>query len=214
MRRKLLYLWSSLFLIGVTFLFVGEAFFRNVAQVKTVGTEVSWELQGNLTSGKTYILFIESAEEWGQLFNNGTFTEPQPVNITITSPEGGGVTIFQAFFYSVASTSPLYSEGTPPVIVNIAYQIVDDSSLQVTASLWQIRFTVKRDGLYVVRVLQQLLAARDPPLEMLFYEQVFLDKDIYTPLVLSGGPLCIVGGVMSIWSVFGKERVKRRRMRK
>lgn len=209
-----MYLWLSLFLIGVTFLFVCEAFLRNVEQVKIAGTEASWELQGNLTSGKTYMLFIVSAEEWGKLFNDGTFTEPQPVNITITSPEGGGVTIFQAFFFGLPSTSSLYQEGTPPAIVNVTYQIVDDSSLQVTASSAEIRFTVKRDGLYVVRVLQQLLAARDPPLEMLFYEEVFLNKDVYIFLVLSGGLLCIVGGVMSIWSIFGKGRVKRRRMRK
>jgi hypothetical protein len=209
-----LYFWLSLFLIGATCLIVSEAFFRNVKFEEIARIEGSWDFQGNLTSGKTYILSIASSEEWGKLFNDGTFTEPQPVNITITSPEGGNVTILQAFFFGLPSTSSLYQEGTPPAIVNIEYQIVDDSSLQVTASSSQIRFTVRRTGLYVVRVLQQLLAARDPPLEMLFYEEVVLNKDGYIFLVLSGGLLCIVGGVMSIWSIFGKEKVKRRRMRK
>ena len=209
-----MYFWLSLFLIGATCLIVSEAFFRNVKFEEIARIEGSWDFQGNLTSGKTYILSIASSEEWGKLFNDGTFTEPQPVNITITSPEGGNVTILQAFFFGLPSTSSLYQEGTPPAIVNIEYQIVDDSSLQVTASSSQIRFTVRRTGLYVVRVLQQLLAARDPPLEMLFYEEVVLNKDGYIFLVLSGGLLCIVGGVMSIWSIFGKEKVKRRRMRK
>ena len=211
-----MYFWLSLFLISVAFLIVGEVFFRNINYVEIARTPpVSWELQGNLTSGKTYMLFIESAEEWGKLFAEGMFDKPQPVNITITSPDSSGVTILQAFFFSLPppSGSP-FQEGTPPAIVNVTYQIVDDSSLQVTASSSEIRFTVRRTGLYVVRVLQQLLAVRDPPLEMLFYEEVVLNKDVYIFLVLSGGLLCIVGGVMSIWSIFWKGRVKRRRMRK
>jgi len=214
LQRKLLYLGLSLFLIGIICLIVADVKFKEVKFTTVITSPPgSWEVTGNLTSKKTYVLDIESGDEWGELFKNGTLTSPQPVNVTITSPEGG-VTKLQAFFYGLSTSSPYYQEGTPPIIVEVAYQTIDDSSLQVDGSTSQIRFTVKRDGAYIVQVLKEGLSSREPPNEMRFYEEVFLSKNVYDLLVLSGGLLCIVGGVISVWSIFRKESVRRKRMHK
>lgn len=213
MQRKLLYFGLSLFLIGVICLVVAESEFKNVRLIPVIESIGVWEIAGNMTSRKTYVLHIESGDAWGEPFKNGDFTSPQPVNVTITSPEGG-VTKLQAFFFALSVSNPYYQEGEPPTIVEVRYQTVDYSSMQVDASSWRIRFTVKRDGPYTARVLKEGLWSTQPPNDMIFYEEVFESKDVYALLVLSGGLLCTVGGITSMWGVFAKESAKRKRVYK
>jgi len=195
-------------LIGVVCLIVGSVNLRNLTFLSVDVSSGEWELVGNLIGGRTYVLYIESSDEWGEPFKNGDFVEAQPVNVTITSPNGG-VTKLQAFFYGLPSSSPYYKEGTPPAIVDVTYQLVDNSSLQVDAPSSRIRFNAKRDGNYTARVLEEGLWAKSPPNDMIFYEEVIPNKDLYTLLVLGGGLSAVGGGVGSVWGGLGKKSVKR-----
>lgn len=213
MRRKLAYFGLSLFLIGIICLIVGGVNLRNVTLTEVNTSSETWEVVGSLVGGRTYQLYIESGDAWGEPFAHGDFEDAQPINVTVYSPNGG-LTKLQAFFYGLPTTSPYYREGTPPAMVDVVYQLVDNSSLQVDAPSSRIRFTAKKDGNYTVRVLEEGLWVKAPPNYMIFYEEVVLGKDLYTLLVLFGGLLSIGGGVISIWSALGKKHVKRRKAHK
>jgi hypothetical protein len=208
-RRKLLYVGASLLFIGLTCLIVGGLFLKrvNYVEVSEARTDLSWKLSSNLTSKKTYLLLIESGDKWGDPFLHGGIEDPQPVNITITSPDGG-FTRLLAFFYALKPTGQYYEEMNL-AIVEVDYLSVDEGCLDVTEPSSQIRFTVKKDGYYNVSVLQQGLA-ETPPNWMAFYEEVIPDKDVYLNVVLSGGLMCVVGVIVFVWSITRRESIKHR----
>jgi hypothetical protein len=198
--------------MGLLFLGVGTVLFSHIEWRKLTEftVEKSWNLAANLTEKKTYRLIIESAEEWGELFSQGLFDEPQPVNLTITSPNNN-VTKIRTKFYGLPPTNPLYKEGQPPTIVDVYYDTIDGSSLEIIPSTSEIQFTVKKGGNYTVQILQEGLAAREPPDEMCFAERVFESENVYRFSTLSGGSLCVIGCFISLWGYAGKSRVKRKK---
>jgi hypothetical protein len=199
--------------MGVVCLGVGEVNLRNVNTVKVGQEDTVWSYAVNLTRGSTYGVDISSSDDWGIPFGRGDFTEPRPVNVTITSP-GGDNTSLQVFYYGMPSTSPYYHIGTPPTIVRVSYQNVDTVGLAVDFSSAQIRFTVKQNGPYNVTVLKEGLWSKEPPDYILFFEMVIPNKETYTPLATGGGVLSIGGGVTFIVSLFRSRRAKRRRSRR
>jgi hypothetical protein len=209
MRRKFLYAGACLLVIGLACLIVGEAVFNKASYVEVSGrTELSWELSGNLTSGKTYLLIIESGDKWGEPFRKGDIDYPVAVNITITSPDNSS-TRLQAYFYGTQPASSYYQEVNL-AIVSVDYLSVDEDSLIVTEPSSQIRFTVKREGFYDVSILPQGLAETAPNW-MAFYEEVNSDRNAYLNLVSSGGSMFVVGVLISVWSVTRKERINRKK---
>lgn len=199
--------------MGLSFLGVGNVFFSRMVWKETeFRVERSWCFTADLLEMRVYGLFIESADEWGELFNQGLFDKPQPVNLTITSPNNG-VTKIQVKFYGLPSQNPYYREGQPPAIVDVYYFTVDSSSLEVISSTSLIQFSVKKGGNYIVQVLQESegLAARDPPNQMYFAERIFESENIYRFSTLSGGSLCVTGCFISLWGYVGKGKVKKRR---
>jgi hypothetical protein len=214
LRRNLLYSGLVLFLIGLVFVVLGFSVFGTTSLVPVSQSYDQWEVVGNLANGKTYEVYIESNENWSQPFTKGDFTEPMPINVTIVSP-GGGLTILQAFIFSFAPTSPMYKEGTPPAVDHVVYQHIDNSSLSVDTSISsKIRFSVKEAGNYTSRVVEQGLWSPTPPSYMIFYEEIIATRQAYTMTVSSGGLLSVIGVVTLLWSAFGKERTKRKRLRK
>jgi hypothetical protein len=207
------YLGLGLFLVGTICLTVGAVNLSNVTLMSVTDSYGEWEIVGNLKSGTTYVLYIESGDEWGEPFASGAFNDPQPVNVTLTSPDGGE-TSFQAFFYGMPPTDPYYKEGTPPTIVAVDYQDIDTSSLDVDESSSRIHFTAKKDGNYTARVLEQTSWINTPPLYMIFYEEVALNKQAYTILVSSGGLLAVVGVVAFVLNAFAKGKTKHRKTRR
>jgi len=210
MQKKLLYIGIILLITGIAFLIYCEMFLKQVNYVPAsdpVYSPDSWILQANLTSDRTYLLYIESADEWGQLFQKGIFDKPQPVNISITSPDGG-ITKVQAMFYGLAEQTPLYPEGRPPQIVEVSYFEIDSSSLQPIFSSSNIIFKVKKGGTYTVTVLREGLASLDPPNQMMFYEETMINRKTYSTLVFCGGFLSVVGSSTSVWCIFKGKRSK------
>lgn len=197
--------------MGLSFLGVGNILFSQIKWKETeFRVERSWRLTADLMEMRTYGLFIESADEWGELFNQGLFDQPQPVNLTITSPNNG-VTKIQVKFFGLPSSNPLYKEGQPPTIVDVYYFTVDSSSLEVISSASLIQFTVKKGGNYTVQVLKEGLAASDPPNQMYFAERIFESENIYRFSTLSGGSLCVTGCFISLWGYVKKGKVKKRK---
>ena len=213
MQSKLSYFGLILLLIGVSCLVVGEVNLENVKQVEA-GTPqyLVWSYALNLTRGETYRVDI-SGNNWGEVFASGGYTSPQPLNVTITSPEGG-VTSLQAFYWSEPSSSPYYHAGTPPTIVSVAYENVDDASLTVDSSSSEIVFTVKQSGPYTVRVPQnggRFYTSKQPPDYIAFYEYVIANRETYSLLASGGGVAGALGGVALIVGLFRGRGVKRKR---
>jgi len=210
---KLSYFGLILLLIGVVCLVVGEVNLANVKQVE-VGTQQYsvWSYALNLTRGKTYRVDI-SGNDWGVAFASGGYTSPQPLNVTITSP-GGGITSLQAFYWSEPSGSPYYHAGTPPTIVEVTYQNVDDASLTVDSSSSEIVFTVKQSGPYTVGVPQnggRFYTSKEPPDYIAFYEYVIANRETYSFLASGGGGAGTLGGVALIVGLFRGRGGKRKR---
>jgi hypothetical protein len=200
-----------LLVIGLICLVFGEVKLSNV-KLTSIGQsdyEV-WDFACNLTRGRTYMLYIESNDEWGVAFTQGAFDRPMPVNVTISSPEGG-VTKLQAFFYGEASTNPLYKQGTPPAIVQVNYLNVDDVGLRPDTSSMQIRFNVEQSGSYAARVLREGLWSDTPPDFFIFYEESVQNGEIYSFTVAVGGVISIIGGVMLVVGIFRKEGTAHRK---
>ena len=210
MMRKLSYFGLIVLLLGIVCVVVAEANLQNVKSVDVGDNKIpglAWYYACNLTSGKTYWIYIESNAAWGAPFSDGSFTSAQPVNVTITSP-GGGVTSLQAFFYSIPPSSSEYIEGTPPAIVEVTYENVDSSSLSVNANSPNILFTVEKSGTYTVSVLNEGWIINSPPDFFVFYEDVSSNIGIYTLLASGGGVLGIIGGVTVVVSIFRKGRAR------
>jgi len=206
---KLSYLGLTVLLIGLVCLAVGEVYLANVKTVP-VGQEYSvWSSACNLTSGMAYGVDIESGLDWGVPFSNGAFTKEQPVNVTITSPQGG-VTRLQAFFLG-GPAAGFYREGIPPTIVGVNYLNVDDAGLTVDYVSSQIRFTVRQSGPYTVSVLQDGLWSNKPPSYILFFKIVAPNSETYSLLASGGGVVGTVGGITFILSLFRSRNTKRRR---
>lgn len=203
-----------LLLIGGACIAIGEFNLSRATLVENArsGDKV-WYYGFNLTTGKTYRLRIESSQKWGALWGNGTFDTALPVNVTITSP-GGDATSLQAFFFGLAASNPLYREGTPPTIIEVRYQNVDYASLSVDQSFALIRFSVKQDGLYVARVLQEGLWTTDPPQRFIILEEFVANRDTYSLLAFGGGVLGAVGGVALVVGIFRRKKLKPKRLHK
>ena len=207
-----MYFGLTLLLVGVVCLIVAEINLANVKNVQ-IGQQYSvWSYSCNLTGGGTYGVQIQSSQDWGVPFASGEFSYPQPVNVTITSPDGG-VTHLQAFFWGQGA-SGYYKEGTPPTIQYVTYQNVDDASLTVDSASSKIRFTVKQSGPYTVTVLQDGLWSTHPPSYILFFEAVASSGETYSLLASGGGVVSILGGVTFVVGLFTSADKKHRRTRK
>ncbi len=218
----MLFLFGIIILLtGLTFLIV-SASLQNVRKV-TVKSELnSWEVSENLTKGNTYIVDITSTYYWRDNYTAGEYTEPQPIDVLIVSPNRN-ITKLQAFFYARPSTSPYYT-STFPSLVFVEYGQVDSDSLEVDESYLKIRFTVKQSGNYSTRILHvnetvgpnewaELAEpnkwAEGPPAEMIIYREVIEGASPF--IAPSGGILCLVGVVVS---VFGAKATKKLAVKK
>jgi hypothetical protein len=210
LRNKLVYFGLTLLLVGVVCLTVGEVNLANRKNVTIGQRYLVWSYSCNLTGGGSYGVQIESSQDWSTPFASEG-QNPLPVNVTITSPDGG-VTHLQAFYWG-APASGLYKEGTPPTIQYVTYENVDDASLTVDSASPKIRFTVKQSGPYTVTVLQEGLWSTQPPAYILFFEAVVSNGETYSLLASGGGVLGILGGVTFAVGVLGSGGKKRRRAR-
>lgn len=188
---------------------MGEFNLANVDAVQIEQKESVWSNAVNLTHGNTYGIDIQGSDDWGKPFGRGDFTEPMPVNITITSPEGG-ITFLQAYFYGLPTSSPYYGSGTPPAIVDVKYQNVDSAGIAVDYSTAHIRFMAKQDGYYNATVHQEGMWSKEPPDYILFLKEVIPDREIYSLVATGGGVVCTFGGVIFIVSLFKNRNVKRK----
>lgn len=213
MPGKLTYIGLMLLLIGVVFLVIGEVNLGNVKSVEVGLQDRVWYYAENLTAGRTYWIDIVSSDDWGRPFGSGDFTTAQPVNVTITSPTGD-VTALQAYYWGLATTNPLYKLGTPPAVVDVRYQNVDDAAVRVEIPSSEIRFVVKVTGLYNVSVLQAGLWSTDPPDRIIYYEEVAPNRETYSILALGGGVLGTVGGATFVSSLFRNRGPKHKATRK
>jgi hypothetical protein len=207
---KLSYIGLVLLLVGIVLLAVGEVNLRNVNIVEVGRENDVWSYAINLTRGNWYGVDISASDDWGKPFGNGDFTKPMPVNVTITSP-GNDTTRLQAFFYGLPSSSPYYKVGTPPTIVAVSYQNVDDVGLTADSLSAQIRFMPKQNGPYNVTVLKEGLWSTELPDYILFSEEVVSNREMYSLLTTGGGALCAVGGIAFIASLFKSRNTKSER---
>lgn len=180
---------------------IGEVNLGNVKSVEVGLQDTVWYYAENLTSGRTYRIDIVSSDDWGKPFGSGDFTTAQPVNVTITSPTGD-VTALQAFYLGLQTSNPLYKLGTPPAVVDVRYQNVDDAAMRVEIPSSEIRFLARQTGLYNVSVLQAGLWSTQPPDRIIYYEEVAPNREAYSLLALGGGVFGTVGGATSVASVF------------
>lgn len=211
----MLYLGLVILLVGLVTIGVGDMGLKNIKLEPVARTEGSWEVAGHLSKDTTYVLRIESGDEWDKVFTKGDINVPQPVNVTIVSPDGG-LTKLEAFFFGSPSTSP-YIPQAPTAIVEVKYIFVNSDSLKVDEESTLIRFTVRQEGTYKACVIEEELKwATGPPLEMIFFEEFAENKDFYIVIKLVGGVLCSGGVIFSIWSVVTtkKIRVKKGKMTK
>jgi hypothetical protein len=213
--RKLSYFGLTLLLLGVVCVGVGAVNLQNVKSVDVGNNRTdpsAWDFACNLTRGNTYWVYIEANAAWGVPFDNGAFNKAQPVNVTITSP-GGTVTSLEAFFFSLSSSNPDYHQGTPPAIVDVAFENADYSSLSVDTTSGKIRFSVMESGTYIARVLNEGWVINAPPDFFVFYQETSSNSETYTLLASGGGVLGIFGGVTLVVSVFRKEGARHKRTR-
>lgn len=213
MPGKLTYVGLILLLIGVVFIVVGEVNLGNVKSVQVGLQDTAWYYAQNLTSGRTYRIDIVSSDDWGVPFGSGDFTTAEPVNVTITSPTGD-ITALQAFYLGLETSNPLYKLGTPPAVVDVVYQNVDDAAMRVEIPSTEIRFVARETGLYNVSVVQASLWSKQPPDEIIYYEEVAPNRDVYSILALGGGVLGTVGGATSVASLFSNRGPKHKAARK
>ena len=213
MPSKLTYVGLILLLIGVVFLVVGEVNLGNVKSVEVGLQDTVWNYAQNLTSGRTYWIDIRSSDDWGKLFGDGTFTSAMPVNVTITSPTGS-VTALQAYYLGLETTNPLYKLGTPPTVVDVVYQNVDEAAMRVEVPSSEIRFIARQSGLYNVSVIQDGFWSKYPPDQIIYYEEVAPNRDAYSILAFGGGVLGTLGGATSVASLFRNPGPKHKATRK
>ena len=207
MPNKLSIFGLILVLLGAICLVVGEFNLSNVDVVQVERMESVWSGTVNLTHGNTYGIDIQGSEDWGKPFAKGDFTEPMPVNITITSPQGG-TTFLQAYFYGQRPDSPYLTVS--PAIVEIKYQNADTSGLAVDYSAPHIRFMAKQDGYYNATVHQEGMWSTDPPDYILFLEEITPYRETYSLVATAGGVFCTFGGIIFIVSLFKNRNVKRK----
>lgn len=214
MPRKLQSLALIVILIGVIFLVIGEVNLANSYQTQVNLQYSAWSDVCNLTNGNTYQIDI-SGNNWGSGFAASNFENPQPLNVTITSP-GGGVTSLQAFYWGEAASGD-YKGGTPPTMISVTYLNVDDSGLTVDPTSPKIVITAKQTGLYNVSIPQNgglFYTSKEPADFIAFYVYVIPNKETYSLLTAGGGGIAALGGVTFVVSLFRKQPVKRKRTSK
>jgi hypothetical protein len=201
-----------LLLLGGICLAVGYVFFSG-ARFRSLGRSPTglWEFTANLTARKSYRLIIYAPAEWNIPWAEVPDRDQMPVNMTITSPNGD-VTKLEADFWGFAPQGNYRNGATD--IVGIKYFNVS-SALDVALNLASIRFGVTISGLYTVRFLKEgVLVTYGDPGSMEFFEEVHLTIEAYNASVVSGGMLCLIGCVVSLWGVFGKGKVRHTGKRK
>jgi len=206
MNRKLLYIGACILLAGLACLSVGEFFIKKVEYVEVPGTrtERGWSFIGTLKTGKIYLLYIESGDKWSKPFLEGLVTDPLPVYINVTLPDGA-FAVIEAFFYGEQPSSPFYQEVNL-AIVNVQYAI-RDPDLNVIEGSSNIRFTVKENGNYTFNIVQSTFDT--PPNYMVIFEEIIAGGNLYYSLMLSGGLICTAGILVVFSGVVKKERIKR-----
>lgn len=211
MRRSILFVGVSILLIGLILIAIGSVGLRNVRLDPVAVSEYEvWDLSAYLTRGKTYVLYVEYGIEWGASFVLGHLEMPQPVNLTLVSPNGGE-TKFQAFFYGELPSSPYIGQASL-AIVDVKYFNVDYSCLDVDESSSKIRFHIKESGNYTVRVIaEELKWTTGPPEQLIFYEEVPENRDFYILFIEVGGPLLLLGVIFSTWGFKATKKLKVKR---
>lgn len=208
MNRKLLYIGVCILLAGLVCLSVGEFFIKRIEHKEVPGTrtEREWSFTGTLNTGRIYLLYIESGDEWSKPFLEGLVTDPLPVYINVTLPDGA-FAVIQALFYGEKPSSPYYQEVNL-AIVDVQYTI-RDPDLNVIEGSSNIRFTVKENGNYTFNVVKSTF--NTPPNYMIIFEEVNVGGNLYYSLMLSGGLICTMGILVVFSGVVKKEKVKRRK---
>jgi hypothetical protein len=181
---------------GVTFLTVISNL-KNVQKIPISSSSDAWEISANLTERNTYIIDILASSSWKDDFSNGGYTEEQPVDAVLISPDGGK-TELQGFFLARLSTSE-WVPGTFPSLIYVEYKTIDHNNIEVDEHYPQIRFTVMHGhgGSYTLRIIEDTLNwTSGPPREIIFYKEVINEVDpTYVPI---GGIFCFIGLFISI----------------
>lgn len=214
MPSKLQSLALIVILIGVICLVIGEVNLANSKEIQVDLQYSVWSAACNLTDGNTYRVDI-SGNNWGSGFAASNFANPQPLNVTITSPRGS-VTSLQAFYWGEPS-SGMSKEGTPPTMISVTYENVDGSGLSVDPTSPKIVFTALQTGLYNVSFPQNgglFYTSKEPADYIAFYEYVISNKETYSLLAAGGGGLTALGGITLVVSLFRRQPVKRKRTSK
>jgi hypothetical protein len=208
LTSKLSYVALVIIVIGAACLVFAEVKLSDVSVTQLARSDESvWYWTFNLTRGKTYRIDILASSQWGRDYYAGGYVDAQPVNVTITSMTGG-ITSLQAFFYSITPDNPYYPEGTPPTIIDVKWQNVDDTNIRAITSAMKITITLKESGPYTVRVLEQISWSEGPPNYFALIEVFTPDSDTYSLMAFGGGIAAMAGGVTYVASVFRKRRMK------
>jgi hypothetical protein len=214
LRKVLFSLGLTILLAGLVLLGFGSV--RNVKLELQTHSTGRWEVSGDLTMGHTYVMDIYSNASWQDDYTKGGYTDSQPLQVVITSPEGGETNLL-AFFYAVQPSSGSFSlKSTLPSLVEVDYKSVDYDSLIVDESYPQARFTVKKGGNYTATIIK----ATDnwttgPPREMVFEEEVIENQNLFTNLLQSSGVVCLFTGVViSVWMARATKKIRIQRKKK
>jgi hypothetical protein len=210
MNKRLLYGGICLLIVSLTCLIYGEIFLKEVTYEEIGKVEYDWKLGCTLYSGKTYLLYIESGDKWGEPFRQGLTEDPQPVFINVTLPSNN-FAIIQALFYGLQPSSSWYQEVNLAV-VDVKY-VIKNPDLEVDEGTSQIRFAVKKNGNYAFNIIRSGIA-ETPPNYMALYEEVTANLDLYRSLILSGGLMCILSILIILAGIVKKERFKREKRKR
>lgn len=204
MRKRLFFSGIIIMLVGIAFLAVMSNL-KNVEKIKVSNVTDQWQISANLTEKDTYIIDILSSSRWRDDFSNAGYTEEQPVEAILTSPDGGE-TELKGFFLARPSSSEWYP-GTFPSLIYVEYAKIDNDSIEVDESYPQVRFTVMQGhgGFYTLRIIEETLNwTSGPPKEITFYREVIHGVNpIFIPI---GGIFCLSGLFTSILGARAHER--------
>jgi hypothetical protein len=216
MKKVIIIAGITLFLVGLILLIIPFAM-QEVKKLPIDKAEDSWELSRTLITRETYIVDIIASTQWQYDYSefwNVFEDEPPSISMEIISPNGNKTELLGYFIAAPPSGLHL---GTRPSLFKTKYVSVDSSSLIVDESYPQIRFSVKYDGTYIIRILHgengSLIWTTGPPGKIIIYKEYVENR--YSSLVPIGGVLGLSGIVaIAVGITRRKEGIKKRRLKK
>jgi hypothetical protein len=216
MKKVIIIAGITLFLVGLILLIIPFAM-QEVKKLPIDNAKDCWELSRTLITRETYIVDIIASTKWQYDYSEfwDVFEDKPPsISMEIISPNGKKTELL-GYFIAAPPSGPYL--GTRPSLFKTEYVSVDSSSLIVDESYPQIRFSVKYNGTYVIKILHgeddSLIWTTGPPSKIIIYKEYVENR--YSSLVPIGGVLGLSGiVVVAVGITRRKEGIKKRRLRK